>query len=139
MNVFALIRFTRQHSEDDEVIRAVFAQRGQTAPETLGPADFWDQILSEIAGSDLPTKGARLLHFEEVDGGPGEDRYIAYGVVPSIDDEAVEHAARLQKAGYDNGMAGFFQVIAMVSPSGVGLLYPADEALDMTARPALAA
>lgn len=139
MNSFAIVRFTRQHSEDDDVIRAVREQAGKPASGAIEMADLWNQIVHEIAASDLPTKGARMLHYEEMEGGPGEDRYVIYGLVPSIDDEAVEFATRLQRTGYDEGMAGLFQVIAMVSPGAVGLLYPASEAFEMRPSPAIAA
>ena len=105
---FALVRFTRSHTDDDEL---VFAKAGPYCAYE----PFFDQLKAEFEsfeGADQITLTHADLHPFFGDG----DAYLLYCMVPTVNDEtAIQLAARLQNAYDDDAIAGEFQIIWLAS------------------------
>jgi hypothetical protein len=110
----AIIRFSRSHADDDEIVQS----NSIGHPDEV---DYYAQLAGELNEAGISTEGCTLLHYDDGKGvsstdiGIDNDTYLLYVMGPTRCETREQLAKFLQHRAYEmGGMAGFFQIIAIL-------------------------
>ncbi len=101
-----LIRFTRQHSDDNEIVAAKYGPYP-------GSVAYFSQLVAELDEGGLQDSDKAYLVFGELAiPAVDNDLYFLYLEIPALPNETPEALAKRLQLAYDDGsVAGWFQII----------------------------